>query len=57
MDISPDKQNIDRVFSNTAYYIDFNQRDYPWTGEPFLRLTSMAPTDSDVHSAKARSRS
>ena len=38
MDISPDKQNIDRVFSNTAYYIDFYQRDYRWTAEPVLRL-------------------
>jgi hypothetical protein len=31
MDISPDKQNLDQVFSNTAYYIDFYQRDYRWT--------------------------
>lgn len=38
MDISPDKQNIDRVFSNTAFYIDFYQRDYRWTAEPVLRL-------------------
>lgn len=38
MDISPDKQNIDRVFSNTSYYIDFYQRDYRWTDEPVLRL-------------------
>ena len=38
MDISPDKQNIDRVFSNTPYYIDFYQRDYRWTDEPVLRL-------------------
>jgi len=38
MDISPDKQNIDRVFSNTDYYIDFYQRDYRWTDEPVLRL-------------------
>lgn len=38
MDISPDKQNVDRVFSNTAYYIDFYQRDYRWTHEPVLRL-------------------
>jgi uncharacterized protein with ParB-like and HNH nuclease domain len=38
MDISPDKQNIDRVFSNIAYYIDFYQRDYRWTDEPVLRL-------------------
>jgi hypothetical protein len=38
VDISPDKQNVDRVFSNTAYYIDFYQRDYRWTDEPVLRL-------------------
>jgi uncharacterized protein with ParB-like and HNH nuclease domain len=38
MDISPDKQNIDQVFSNTAYYIDFYQRDYRWTDEPVTRL-------------------
>ncbi len=38
MDLSPDKQNIDGVFSNTAYYIDFYQRDYRWTEEPVLRL-------------------
>ncbi len=38
MDIAPEKQNIDRVFSGTAYYIDFYQRDYRWTEEPILRL-------------------
>jgi uncharacterized protein with ParB-like and HNH nuclease domain len=38
MDISPDKQNIDSVFSNTAYSIDFYQRDYRWTDEPVMRL-------------------
>lgn len=38
MEISPDKQNIDGVFSNTAYFIDFYQRDYRWTDEPVLRL-------------------
>lgn len=38
MDITPDKQNIDRVFSNTTYYIDFYQRDYKWTDEPVRRL-------------------
>ena len=38
MDIAPDKQNIDRVFSNTTYYIDFYQRDYKWTAEPVERL-------------------
>ena len=45
MDISPDKQNIDRVFSNTAYYIDFYQRDYRWTAEPVLRLLAGALDD------------
>lgn len=38
MDISPDKQNVNGVFSNTSYYIDFYQRDYRWTDEPVLRL-------------------
>ena len=38
MDISPDKQNTDGVFANTAYYIDFYQRDYRWTDEPVTRL-------------------
>ena len=38
MDVSPDKQNIDSVFSNTTYFIDFYQRDYRWTEEPVKRL-------------------
>ena len=38
MDISPDKQHIDAVFSNTTYYIDFYQREYRWTEEPVSRL-------------------
>jgi Protein of unknown function DUF262/Protein of unknown function (DUF1524) len=38
MDIQPEKQNLDRVFSNTTYYIDFYQRDYKWTDEPVRRL-------------------
>ena len=38
MDITPDKQNIDSVFANTTYYIDFYQRDYRWNDEPVLRL-------------------
>ena len=38
MDIAPDKQNIDQVFSNTVYHIDFYQRDYKWTAEPVQRL-------------------
>lgn len=38
MDIAPDKQNIDRVFSNTTYYIDFYQRQYKWDDAPVKRL-------------------
>jgi uncharacterized protein with ParB-like and HNH nuclease domain len=38
VDIAPNKQNIDSVFSNTVYYIDFYQRDYKWTEEPVTRL-------------------
>lgn len=38
MDISPDKQNVDRVFANTTYHIDFYQREYKWGEEPVKRL-------------------
>ena len=38
MDILPEKHNLDSVFSNTRFYIDFYQRDYRWTREPVLRL-------------------
>lgn len=38
MDIQPDKQNLDRTFASTVYYIDFYQRDYKWTEEPVRRL-------------------
>lgn len=38
MDIQPDKQNLDRTFATTIYYIDFYQRDYKWTDEPVRRL-------------------
>lgn len=38
MDISPDKQNVDALFSNTIYMIDFYQRDYKWNKEPVERL-------------------
>jgi uncharacterized protein with ParB-like and HNH nuclease domain len=31
-------QNIDRVFSNTTYYIDFYQRQYKWNDAPVKRL-------------------
>jgi len=38
MDVTPDKQNIDKLFSGTTYYIDFYQRQYKWTSEPVNRL-------------------
>lgn len=38
MEINPDAQNIDRVFSSNTYYIDFYQRDYKWGEEPVVRL-------------------
>ena len=38
MEIQPDKQNLDQVFSTTVYFIDFYQRDYKWTEEPVIRL-------------------
>ncbi len=38
MDVQPDKQNIDKLFSNTTFYIDFYQRQYKWTEEPVKRL-------------------
>ncbi len=31
MDVQPDNRNIDKLFSNTTYYIDFYQRQYKWT--------------------------
>lgn len=37
-DVTPDKQNINIVFSNTMYYIDFYQREYKWSEEPVKRL-------------------
>ena len=38
MDVSPDKQNIDRIFANTTFLIDFYQRDYRWSAEQVSRL-------------------
>jgi len=31
MGVIPKQRNIDDVFSNTKYYLDFYQRDYKWT--------------------------
>ena len=38
MDVVPDKQNVDKVFANTKFLIDFYQRDYRWTEEEITRL-------------------
>ncbi len=38
MDVQPEKQNVDKLFSNTTYYIDFYQRQYKWTEVPVKRL-------------------
>lgn len=38
MDIAPEKQNLDHVFSRTTYHIDFYQRDYRWSDVPTKRL-------------------
>lgn len=38
MDVAPDKQNIDSVFSNKTFYIDFYQRQYKWNEDPVKRL-------------------
>ncbi|GGE44177.1 hypothetical protein GCM10011367_18610 [Marinicauda pacifica] len=38
VDISPDKQNIEKLFGTTVYSIDFYQRDYKWNEEPVTRL-------------------
>ena len=41
MEILSDKQNLDRTFSTTVYFIDIYQRDYKWTEEPVRRLPLM----------------
>jgi len=38
MEIAYDKHNIEVVFSNTHYYIDFYQREYKWNKDPVIRL-------------------
>lgn len=38
MDVSPQNENIDSLFSNTTYYIDFYQRQYKWNDVPVKRL-------------------
>lgn len=38
MDVSPENQNLNTLFSNTTYHIDFYQRQYKWNSEPVIRL-------------------
>lgn len=38
INVSPLQQNIDVVFSNVTYWIDFYQRDYKWSKDPVVRL-------------------
>ncbi|HAP68085.1 MAG TPA: hypothetical protein DCQ99_10060 [Nitrospinae bacterium] len=38
MEVIPEKQNINKLFSTTNYYIDFYQREYKWTGDEVKRL-------------------
>lgn len=38
MDVQPEKQSIDSLFSRTVFYIDFYQRDYRWNETPVHRL-------------------
>lgn len=49
MDIAPDKQNIDSLFSNTNYYIDFYQREYRWTKDEVERLLNDVFYKFDQH--------
>ena len=30
MEVNPEKQNINTLFSTTNYHIDFYQREYKW---------------------------
>ena len=38
MEVNPDKQNINTLFSTTNYYIDFYQREYKWKDDEVRRL-------------------
>lgn len=38
MEVNPEKQNINQLFSTTNYYIDFYQREYKWTSDEVKRL-------------------
>jgi hypothetical protein len=38
MEVNPEKQNINSLFSTTNYYIDFYQREYKWTDDEVKTL-------------------
>ncbi len=38
MEVNPEKQNINRLFSTTNYHIDFYQREYKWKDDEVKRL-------------------
>lgn len=38
MEVNPEKQNINTLFSTTSYHIDFYQREYKWKGDEVRRL-------------------
>jgi uncharacterized protein with ParB-like and HNH nuclease domain len=38
MEVNPEKQNINTLFSTTNYHIDFYQREYKWKADEVKRL-------------------
>ncbi len=38
MEVNPEKQNINTLFSTTNYHIDFYQREYKWKEDEVIRL-------------------
>lgn len=38
MDLQAKDLNIDQLFGNTIYYIDFYQREYKWNKDPVEKL-------------------
>src|SRR5574337_335809 len=65
MEVNPEKQNINTLFSTTNYHIDFYQLEYKWTEDEVRRLLAdifyhfeqsyaahrdLDPTESNVHS-------
>lgn len=38
MEVNPEKQNINTLFSTTNYYIDFYQREYKWKNDTVRQL-------------------